>query len=1190
MSAAPASPASITTSRTAQDDVLRGTPGDDLIELSFFTLDGATTTVDAGAGNDRIDINLFGRSKATAVITGGAGSDVFVLRRASDPAAGVQVVITDFSPGAGGDQLDIRYLSDFGYTGNPFASGQLRLITSGADTLLQRLDGANYLNVATLRGVLPEQVTGADFVDGYDPRGSSKGMTLTGTAGNDRLVGGDLDDILIGLGGNDTLRGGAGDDVLEGGDGDDLLEGGDGNDILRGGRGHDELRTVSYGNNLLDGGDGDDRLFGGNGNDTLLGGAGDDTFFIHGSRHGVRSITLDGGGGNDTMRFDATSELAVIRATGGAGADLFQFMATGLNVTITDFGAGDRIDLSALLPAGLVGNPFGAAGYLHAYQSGSDVHLTLDRDGAAGSGDQVPLLVAVLANVSLASLGGAHFVNGYNPHGGSQGNVLTGSAGDDVLVGDTLDDTIDGLGGNDHLEGRAGNDLLRGGAGNDTLLGGTGNDLLQGGAGNDRLEGGEGDDTLEGGDGDDELRDSHGNNVLRGGAGRDYLYDDGAWQGGAGSLLDGGAGDDSIHVAGSAVRRVLGGTGDDQIHVTAGSDPAGAPLLDIDAGDGNDNLYFSNQKAPRAISVAGGAGSDRYGFAQYTEAGAVVTIRDFQTGAKGDVLDLFSFFAPTNTNPFGSGHARLVQDGSRVLLQIDQDGAAGPGAFYTQVVFDNTTVAAFISDNFVDGSHPDGSTRGLSIDGGPGADRLTGGRFDDLLRGGAGDDTLDGGLGNDVLEGGAGNDYLTDSFGNNILRGGDGNDQLVAADTGIQRLYGDAGDDFLTATGGDVLLDGGEGNDRLDVHSSRNQPATGTVQLRGGAGDDLFAVHLSGGAVQVVAEGGAGRDTYQALMFSTAGSYTITDFAAGAGGDLFDVLPLLQAHGRNPFAADSNLRLVQRGADTVLQGRLNSESSDANAYRDIVTLKNVERSALTLDNFTGRVDPNGSKTPLDLAGSAGNDVLLGSWLDDRLVGGAGDDVLVGDVGDDLLFGGAGLDTARYFRLREQYAVSQGAAPGTWVVDDRAAAYGGTDQLDGIERLAFADGGIALDIDGVAGQAYRLYRAAFDRAPDEGGLGYWIAAFDRGTTLHDVAEWFIASSEFRDIYGAAPGNTAIVTLLYNHILDRAPEQGGFDFWVDVLDSQRADLATVLAAFSESVENVGAVAPLIGQGIAYQPWGG
>ena len=33
--------------------------------------------------------------------------------------------------------------------------------------------------------------------------------------------------------------------------------------------------------------------------------------------------------------------------------------------------------------------------------------------------------------------------------------------------------------------------------------------------------------------------------------------------------------------------------------------------------------------------------------------------------------------------------------------------------------------------------------------------------------------------------------------------------------------------------------------------------------------------------------------------------------------------------------------------------------------------------------------------------------------------------------------------------------------------------------------------LALDINGTAGQVYRLYQAAFDRKPDLVGLGYWI---------------------------------------------------------------------------------------------------
>jgi len=786
---------------------------------------------------------------------------------------------------------------------------------------------------------------------------------------------------------------------------------------------------------------------------------------------------------------------------------------------------------------------------------------------------------------------------------------LTGTAQADDLTGTEQDDIIDGGDGADYLRGLGGKD---------TLYGEMGDDLLEGGAGDDLLVGGSGNDILDGGDGNDELRDSMGVNILRGGAGNDLLEDNSAWAGGTGSLLDGGSGNDTLIVTGTAVRRVLGGTGDDRIHVLTFSDPVGAPPLDIDAGDGNDSIMVSNLRGPRVTLVSGGAGSDTYAFAQSPDPQMVVTIRDFQTGAGGDLLDVFSFFGPQYANPFGTGQARLVQEGSRVLLQIDRDGAAGAFAFATHAVLENTTVGAFNSANFVEGSHPDGSTRGQTLDGTAGDDTLTGGRLDDLVRGGAGNDRLSGvdgndtleggdgndwlfgGLGNDTLRGGAGADFLADDLGDNAMFGGAGNDELRTGRWGVQRLYGEEGDDFLQAGGAespptdgsgnlDILLDGGDGNDRIRFANNRYERDAGTVQVRGGAGDDLITVIIQGGPVDLVAEGGAGVDTFQPLMFSTTGSFTITDFSAGVGGDLLDILPLLQPGGRNPFAADGNLRLAQRGADTVLQGRPGSAVNDPDAYRDILTLKNVAPGALSADNFTGRVDPNGSRQPLDLAGTAGNDVLLGSWLDDRLDGGAGNDLLSGGPGNDLLIGGAGLDTASYAQLREWYAVRSGAAPGTWVLTDQSGAPNdGVDQLEGVERLLFSDGALALDIDGASAQAYRIYRAAFDRAPDETGLGFWIAALDRGVSLRTVAEDFAASKEFHDLYGAAPSHTEVVTLLYRNVLDRSPDAGGFAFWLEALDSGRDSLAGVLASFSESAENVDAVTALIGQGIAYQPW--
>ena len=71
------------------------------------------------------------------------------------------------------------------------------------------------------------------------------------------------------------------------------------------------------------------------------------------------------------------------------------------------------------------------------------------------------------------------------------------------------------------------------------------------------------------------------------------------------------------------------------------------------------------------------------------------------------------------------------------------------------------------------------------------------------------------------------------------------------------------------------------------------------------------------------------------------------------------------------------------------------------------------------------------------------------------------------------------------------------------------------------RLRFSDISIALDVDGVAGKAYRAYRAAFGRSPDVAGLSYWIAAMDAGMPLERVAGSFIESPEFKALSDAAP---------------------------------------------------------------------
>jgi hypothetical protein len=146
------------------------------------------------------------------------------------------------------------------------------------------------------------------------------------------------------------------------------------------------------------------------------------------------------------------------------------------------------------------------------------------------------------------------------------------------------------------------------------------------------------------------------------------------------------------------------------------------------------------------------------------------------------------------------------------------------------------------------------------------------------------------------------------------------------------------------------------------------------------------------------------------------------------------------------------------------------------------------------------------------------------------------------------------------------------------------------RIRNIERLMFLDQVVALDVDGIAGQAYRLYQAAFNRVPDQGGLGFWIGKMDHGVSLFDAANAFVGSAEFTALYGGALSDTAFAQTLYQNVLHRAPDAGGLDFWVHALQSgySRPEL---LVWFSESAENQSALADIIGSGITYQSiWAG
>lgn len=235
-----------------------------------------------------------------------------------------------------------------------------------------------------------------------------------------------------------------------------------------------------------------------------------------------------------------------------------------------------------------------------------------------------------------------------------------------------------------------------------------------------------------------------------------------------------------------------------------------------------------------------------------------------------------------------------------------------------------------------------------------------------------------------------------------------------------------------------------------------------------------------------------------------------------------------------------------------------------------------------------RYDP--ATVSFQLTGGAGDDVIRGTSVRDVVMGGAGDDAiagwfgndrLAGGPGDDQIGGGAGLDTAVFNVARAGAAIRQGSVWWTSVTSNE-----GIDWVAEVERFQFTDVILAFDAAGAAGQAYRLYQAAFARTPDRSGLSYWIDRIDDGMSLRDVARGFIGSAEFRSAYGANASAEAYVAKFYENVLGRAGEAGGSAYWSGEL-RRGVPLAEVLIGFSESPENVARLAPVIGQGVELDP---
>ncbi len=302
--------------------------------------------------------------------------------------------------------------------------------------------------------------------------------------------------------------------------------------------------------------------------------------------------------------------------------------------------------------------------------------------------------------------------------------------------------------------------------------------------------------------------------------------------------------------------------------------------------------------------------------------------------------------------------------------------------------------------------------------------------------------------------------------------------------------------------------------------------------LQGGDGDDIL-------------EGGDGNDTFDWDPAMRKGADT---FRGGPGDDRY----VLDSVGdRVEEKGYEGIDTIFVGFDYALQGT---------AIENLSAFTNMQSGV----RFTGN--------------DWGNE-LTGGAKADTLVGLAGNDTLRGWEGNDMLNGGPGTDTAVYAGARSAYQVQR---VGSGVTVRATSGSDGTDTLNGVERLKFQGGSLALYTQPgqAACSAALVVRALLgpQYLHNATKMGDVLAFVDNGLALNDVVSRVLASADFAKLAGSR-SNTDFVRFVYDNVVCFAPGPADLSYYVSLLD--RGQFTQVsLGALAATVEINAASVEIVG----------
>ena len=497
-----------------------------------------------------------------------------------------------------------------------------------------------------------------------------------------------------------------------------------------------------------------------------------------------------------------------------------------------------------------------------------------------------------------------------------------------------------------------------------------------------------------------------------------------------------------------------------------------------------------------ANALTAGAGTTQVDANTISVPLASVDTAAFSLGANDDSLTVdFQTGSPTLTGGiiYDGGTGRDVQivnfsdDGGEIdVVTVTDDGgrvdvartASGTlGAFSLSLGTVETVVLNILDGNdIVDAS---ASPIGLTINGGDGADSISGSAFVDRINGDAGNDTLLGLDGADVISGGVGSD---------TIRGDDSMSASGAADTIVGGVanpmvifktnFGDIPIELFADQAPNTVasfLDYVDDDDYINSFIHRSIPG---FVIQGGGFTTSQETFVEGTTVvsavptnpPILNEGnGVGNRSNVRGTISTAqqggniNTFTSQWFVNlvdndGSGLNNLDAVPhvvfgnVLDMTVPDLIAALSTFNIsaaTGNGAltDTPLSDTPASGNGNLVVVNSVVYSIVPSSTSVAVDGDDEIFGAIGADT---LYGSGGNDTMMGDADADSMIGGDGDDIVNGNAGDDTLFGEAGNDTLMGGSEADSLVGGDGddMVRGQGASDDTVSGGAGDDTLDG----------------------------------------------------------------------------------------------------------------------------------------------